>query len=65
MGGGNRQKYWVGFDLGGTKMLSVLFDADFRPVARRRRVGQPAVPSGQPLRERVAFRRRHGALVSS
>jgi glucokinase len=30
-------RYWVGFDLGGTKMYAVLFDAQFRPVARRRK----------------------------
>lgn len=30
-------KFWVGFDLGGTKMYAVLFDAQFRPVARRRK----------------------------
>jgi glucokinase len=31
------QKYWVGFDLGGTKMLAVVFDARLRPVARARK----------------------------
>lgn len=29
--------HWVGFDLGGTKMLAVVFDARFRPVARVRK----------------------------
>ncbi|MEX1095268.1 MAG: ROK family protein, partial [Planctomycetales bacterium] len=28
---------WVGFDLGSTKMLATVFDADFRPLGRRRR----------------------------
>lgn len=28
---------WIGFDLGGTKMLATVFDADFRPLGRRRR----------------------------
>ena len=28
---------WVGFDLGGTKMLSAAFDSEFEPLARRRR----------------------------
>jgi glucokinase len=28
---------WVGFDLGGTKMNSVLFDRKFEPLARRRK----------------------------
>lgn len=31
------QSYWVGFDLGGTKMHAVLFDARMQPVARRRK----------------------------
>lgn len=31
------QRYWVGFDLGGSKMLAVVYDGDFRPVARKRK----------------------------
>lgn len=31
------RKYWVGFDLGGTKMLAVVFDGRLREVSRRRR----------------------------
>ena len=31
------ERYRIGFDLGGTKMLSVLYDSDFKPVARERR----------------------------
>ncbi|MGI9517445.1 MAG: ROK family protein [Pirellulaceae bacterium] len=30
-------EYWIGFDLGGTKMLSVVYDADFKPRGRARR----------------------------
>lgn len=37
MGDGNGKKYWVGFDLGGTKMLCVLFDHKFNPVASVRK----------------------------
>lgn len=33
----DRKKYWVGFDLGGTKMMAKVFDAEFRVVARDRR----------------------------
>jgi len=33
----NFKKYWVGFDLGGTKMLATVFDHQFKPVARSRR----------------------------
>lgn len=35
--GGNERNYWVGFDLGGTKMLAVAFDAQMRPVGRKRK----------------------------
>src|SRR4051794_22705906 len=30
-------KTWVGFDLGGTKMMGVVFDGQLRPLARKRR----------------------------
>lgn len=33
----DKKKYWVGFDLGGTKMLAVVFDAGFRRVASERK----------------------------
>lgn len=32
-----KTNYWVGFDLGGTKMLATVFDSDFRIVGRKRR----------------------------
>ena len=31
------KEYWIGFDLGGTKMLATVFDANFRPVGRQRK----------------------------
>ncbi|MBL8660582.1 MAG: ROK family protein [Rhodospirillales bacterium] len=31
------QRYWVGFDLGGSKMLAVVYDDAFRPLARKRK----------------------------
>ena len=31
------KKYWVGLDLGGTKMLVVVYDAEFKPITRKRR----------------------------
>jgi glucokinase len=31
------RQYWVGFDLGGTKMLASVFDDKFKPVGTRRR----------------------------
>lgn len=30
-------KVWVGFDLGGTKMLAVVYDEQFKPLGRKRR----------------------------
>ena len=31
------ERLWVGFDLGGTKMLSTVFDENFKPLARERK----------------------------
>ena len=31
------KKYWVGFDLGGTKMLGVVYDSNFKPLSRCRK----------------------------
>jgi glucokinase len=31
------ESYWVGFDLGGTKMMAVVYDSQFRPLGRKRR----------------------------
>lgn len=31
------QKVWVGFDLGGTKMMAVVFDANFKVLGKKRR----------------------------
>lgn len=31
------EQYWVGFDLGGTKMLATVFDQDFQPLASKRK----------------------------
>ena len=33
----SKDRYWVGFDLGGTKMLAVLYDASFEVIGRRKR----------------------------
>ncbi len=35
-----RKKYWVGFDLGGTKMLAIILDSDFKPAGRARKKTQ-------------------------
>lgn len=34
---GKQRSFWAGFDLGGTKMLAAVFNADFRILSRRRR----------------------------
>jgi glucokinase len=33
----DKTECWIGFDLGGTKMLAVVFDSSLRPVLRKRR----------------------------
>lgn len=33
----SERRYWVGFDLGGSKMLAVVYDSEFRQVARKRK----------------------------
>src|SRR5262245_2896366 len=37
MSDGRDKQHWVGFDLGGTKMMAVAFSAEFRLLGRRRR----------------------------
>ncbi len=32
-----KDEYWLGFDLGGTKMQATVFDSEFRPTARKRK----------------------------
>lgn len=32
-----KPEYWLGMDLGGTKMLATVFDAEFRPISRKRK----------------------------
>ncbi len=36
MAAGQEKQYWVGFDLGGTKMLAKVFDSEFRSVGQER-----------------------------
>lgn len=37
MAGSARQKFWVGFDLGGTKMMATVYDQQFKPLGSERR----------------------------
>jgi len=32
-----KSRHWIGFDFGGTKMLAVLLDDSFKPIARKRK----------------------------
>lgn len=41
------RRYWIGFDLGGTKMLAVVFDNRLKEVARRRRKTRSS--EGEPV----------------
>ena len=36
MAGNAKNRYWIGFDLGGTKMLSTVYDADFNELGNER-----------------------------
>lgn len=53
MANGDKRKYWVGFDLGGTKMMAVVYDAAFKVLARERKKtkGHEGVQAGM---ERIA-----------
>jgi glucokinase len=48
MGESSKNENWVGFDLGGTKMLAIVFDSNFSVVTRKRRKtkGHEGVQSG-------------------
>ncbi|REJ93341.1 MAG: ROK family protein [Planctomycetota bacterium] len=37
MSDGSRRDHWIGFDLGGTKMLAQVYDADLKPIGRERK----------------------------
>lgn len=43
-----KDDYWIGFDLGGTKMLAVIFDSDFKKIgkARKKTKGREGKASG-------------------
>lgn len=41
MANANKSRHWVGFDLGGTKMLAVVFDNKLRPLGRERKKTRP------------------------
>ena len=37
MGDSSKSDVWIGFDLGGTKMMAIVFDSSFNAVLRKRR----------------------------
>ena len=37
MSDSTQERHWIGFDLGGTKMLATIFDAKFKPLGRERK----------------------------
>ncbi|MBM4144125.1 MAG: ROK family protein [Lentisphaerae bacterium] len=54
------KKCWVGFDLGGTKMMATVFDAKFAALARKRRKTKGQAGAGAGLERMVELIR--GAL---
>ncbi|MBD3317491.1 MAG: ROK family protein [Chitinivibrionales bacterium] len=47
------ERYWVGFDLGGTKMMAVVYDERFAPVSRARKKTKASEGAGVVL-QRIA-----------
>jgi len=45
-----RRRYWIGFDLGATKMMACVFDDDFKLHGSRRRKTRPSDGKEPPLR---------------
>jgi glucokinase len=55
MSGKKAKRHWVGFDLGGTKMLAVVFDQDFKILVRKRRKTRAQDGSKGGLRRMVGL----------
>ncbi len=49
------RKYWVGFDLGGSKMLTVVYDDAFRPLARKRKKTRGQGDAREGMRRIIAL----------
>lgn len=47
-----KKKYWLGFDLGGTKMFAVVFDGSFKPIGQARKKTKGALGAAKGI-ERV------------
>lgn len=50
-----RRNYWIGFDLGGTKMLAVVYDDDFNALARKRKKTRGAGGPGEGVRRMIGL----------
>jgi glucokinase len=48
-------RHWLGFDLGGTKILAVVFDENFRPLARRRKRTRGQEGAAEGLRRMIGL----------
>ena len=62
MASGKDKRIWVGFDLGGTKMLSKVFDADFQCLGFERTKTRGHEGSDAGL-ERIVEEGWHGVLL--
>ncbi|MGF1641101.1 MAG: ROK family protein [Rhodospirillales bacterium] len=49
------KRHWVGFDLGGSKMLAAVFDETFKPIARQRKRTKAQEGAGGGLKRMVAL----------
>ena len=48
-----KEGYWIGFDLGGTKMLAAAFDDQWKIIGRRRRKTKGREGSDTPAQQPV------------
>jgi hypothetical protein len=53
MGESSKNESWVGFDLGGTKMLAIVFDSNFSVVTRKRDRKSTRLNSSHPSKSRM------------
>lgn len=53
-------RYWIGFDLGGTKMLATVFDSQFQKVGRARKKNKRPRWDGSGL---IAYQLRYSGRV--
>lgn len=54
-GAATAERYWIGFDLGGSKMLTVVYDDAFKPLARKRKRTRGQGGAGEGMRRIIAL----------